>query len=80
MLLCPPFVGLTKAEVPDALLVRSGDVVVLGGHSRQCFHGMPRILSDRPAVLPELCSEASGKALADFVTSRRINISVRQTA
>ena len=32
-------------EKPTALLIRSGDVVIMSGVSRLCYHGIPRILS-----------------------------------
>lgn len=46
--------GETKAVPPTALLLRSGDVLVLSGHARRCYHGLPRIFTDRP-VAPALC-------------------------
>ncbi len=30
----------TKDEVPVALYVKSGDVMIMGGRSRKCYHGM----------------------------------------
>ena len=41
--LCP---GRSREEPPDALLLRSGDAMVLGGSARCCYHGVPRILED----------------------------------
>ena len=35
--------GTTRDIPPTALLLRSGDVVVLSGSSRRCYHGVPRI-------------------------------------
>ncbi|KAG2502196.1 hypothetical protein HYH03_000683 [Edaphochlamys debaryana] len=43
--------GLSKALPPSALLLRGGDVLVLAGEARRCFHGVPRILE--PSQLPE---------------------------
>ena len=37
--------GLGIDEKPTALLIRSGDVVIMSGASRLCYHGVPRILS-----------------------------------
>jgi alkylated DNA repair protein alkB family protein 1 len=37
--------GLGIDEKPTALLIRSGDVVIMSGVSRLCYHGVPRILS-----------------------------------
>jgi len=36
--------GGSKDVVPTAVLLRSGDAVVLGGHARRSYHGVPRIL------------------------------------
>nr|CAD7449500.1 unnamed protein product [Timema bartmani] len=35
--------GLTVEEKPTALLVESGDIVIMSGRSRLCYHGVPRI-------------------------------------
>ncbi|XP_055615778.1 nucleic acid dioxygenase ALKBH1 [Toxorhynchites rutilus septentrionalis] len=35
--------GPSKAERPDALLLRSGDVVVMTHASRLCYHAVPRV-------------------------------------
>ena len=35
--------GLDKSEEPTALVLRSGDVLVLGGEGRLRFHGVPRV-------------------------------------
>ncbi|HEX5474753.1 MAG TPA: alpha-ketoglutarate-dependent dioxygenase AlkB [Vicinamibacterales bacterium] len=37
--------GLTRKETPRPLLLRSGDVLVMGGPSRLRFHGVTRILT-----------------------------------
>ncbi|EFJ53252.1 hypothetical protein VOLCADRAFT_115825 [Volvox carteri f. nagariensis] len=36
--------GRTKHVAPSALLLRGGDVLVLAGDARTCYHGVPRIL------------------------------------
>jgi aryl-alcohol dehydrogenase-like predicted oxidoreductase len=36
--------GKTKAELPSAIWLRSGDVVIMSGRARRCVHGVPRIL------------------------------------
>eukprot|EP01100_Stratorugosa_tubuloviscum_P004176 TRINITY_DN2038_c3_g1_i1.p1 TRINITY_DN2038_c3_g1~~TRINITY_DN2038_c3_g1_i1.p1 ORF type:complete len:386 (+),score=152.28 TRINITY_DN2038_c3_g1_i1:82-1158(+) len=38
--------GETKSTVPTAIFVRSGDVVIMGGRARYCYHGVPRMISD----------------------------------
>ena len=42
--------GLTRKEPTSAIMLRSGDVVVMGGPSRLRFHGVTRIL---PGTAPE---------------------------
>ncbi|GAB4816880.1 hypothetical protein N2152v2_003926 [Parachlorella kessleri] len=45
----PGLVSSVLRDVPPlALLLRSGDAVVLAGAARRCYHGVPRILTDRP--------------------------------
>jgi hypothetical protein len=45
--------GRTKEETPAAVLLRSGDVLVLGGAARLKFHGVPKVFvsSGAPADL-----------------------------
>ncbi len=38
------FGGPTRACVPLPLLLRSGDVLVMAGEARRCFHAVPRIV------------------------------------
>ena len=81
-------VGETKQTPPHALLVRSGDVIVLAGESRRFYHGVPRIFSDKPSALPlepqevhSTCppNQLSLEGFADFMRTRRVNISIRET-
>ncbi|ETW03537.1 alkylated DNA repair protein AlkB [Aphanomyces invadans] len=72
--------GLSKEIAPLELLVRSGDVVIMGGNSRLCFHGIAKIL---PVLhldafpLSEQRSPAT-PAVATFLRANRLNINVRQ--
>ncbi len=34
-----------------AFYARSGDVIIMGGASRVCYHGVPRIVAERPPHL-----------------------------
>ncbi|KFB49033.1 AGAP000155-PA-like protein [Anopheles sinensis] len=43
--------GTSRDERPDAILLRSGDVLAMTGASRQCYHAVPRVFSD--SELPE---------------------------
>ena len=40
--------GPRREDAPTALLLRSGDIVVLGGAARRCYHGVPRVLGELP--------------------------------
>lgn len=65
---------------PTALLLRSGDVVVMGQQARACYHGVPRVLTDRP-LPPELAAHAGlqDQACLQHMQGCRINISIRST-
>uniref|UniRef100_A0AAG5DY69 Fe2OG dioxygenase domain-containing protein n=1 Tax=Anopheles atroparvus TaxID=41427 RepID=A0AAG5DY69_ANOAO len=43
--------GTSRDEPADAILLRSGDVLVMTGASRQCYHAVPRVFYD--TELPE---------------------------
>jgi DNA oxidative demethylase len=46
-------VGGTSRKAPTrSLLLRSGDVVVLGGSARLCFHGVDRVLAATSDLVP----------------------------
>ena len=44
--------GTTRRGPTRPLLLRSGDVVVLGGPARLCFHGIDRVLPGTSALVP----------------------------
>lgn len=69
--------GTTKDVKPIAIFLRSGDVMIMGGKSRLCYHGIPRIIaSSIPSYL--ISSERASQRLADFLKTARINLNVRQ--
>mmetsp|Transcript_12554 Transcript_12554/g.25571 ORF Transcript_12554/g.25571 Transcript_12554/m.25571 type:complete len:337 (+) Transcript_12554:1-1011(+) len=75
--------GKTKDIEPTAILVRSGDVVIMGGESRTCYHGVPRIIKDTcPKLVEYLTSNQSqdphASLLAKYLQSSRINMNIRQ--
>ncbi len=45
--------GLNRKDETQALELKSGDVVVLGGDDRLAYHGIDRILPGTSALLPE---------------------------
>lgn len=44
--------GLARKDPSRQILLRSGDVVVLGGAARLCFHGVDRILAGTSTLVP----------------------------
>ncbi|XP_055524742.1 nucleic acid dioxygenase ALKBH1 isoform X2 [Wyeomyia smithii] len=52
--------GPSKDERPDALLLRSGDVIVMTRASRLCYHAVPRVFTDRTE---RCCLWAEGREL-----------------
>ena len=70
----------TKASEPTALWLRSGDVMVMGGESRRCYHGVPRVVGGVRWV-EEGGVEEEGVEMGNvraYLESHRININVRQ--
>ena len=41
------FGGRTRETEPVALTLRSGDVVIMSGEARKCYHGVPKIVRVR---------------------------------
>jgi alkylated DNA repair protein alkB family protein 1 len=70
--------GPNRMEKPMALILHSGDIVIMSGQARRAYHGVPRILENSlPDYLKdykhgdcELCSQ--------FISTARINMNVRQ--
>uniref|UniRef100_A0A182W530 Fe2OG dioxygenase domain-containing protein n=1 Tax=Anopheles minimus TaxID=112268 RepID=A0A182W530_9DIPT len=80
--------GTTLDEEPDAILLRSGDIVIMTGASRQCYHAVPRVFTDSE-LLEELGNSAARwEGMEDlkevwnvarrYIKYTRININVRQ--
>jgi alkylated DNA repair protein (DNA oxidative demethylase) len=44
--------GTTRTGGSDSVWLRSGDVVVMGGDARLCYHGIDRIAPDTSTLLP----------------------------
>eukprot|EP00850_Spirogloea_muscicola_P001282 SM000004S15152 [mRNA] locus=s4:1548564:1551656:+ [translate_table: standard] len=77
--------GPSREDRPLAMLLRSGDVVLMAGPARLCYHGLPRIFSgggsSKEALLPALLEELQKPGMwpvADYIHSARININIRQ--
>ena len=54
----------TRDDVAHAILIRSGDVVILGGASRLSRHGVAAVLPRREVELPALLSAAAAVRVA----------------
>uniref|UniRef100_A0A182MZL8 Fe2OG dioxygenase domain-containing protein n=1 Tax=Anopheles dirus TaxID=7168 RepID=A0A182MZL8_9DIPT len=85
--------GTSREEQPDAILLRSGDVLVMSGAVRLCYHAVPRVFTDAelPVGLERSAERWTGdesaegsvekrwSALEDeYLQQSRININVRQ--
>ena len=70
--------GSSKDVEPTAVWVRSGDVIVLSGPARQCYHGVPRVMPGQLAAGKSTTCTFSGD-MADQMQATRVNISIRQT-
>jgi len=44
--------GSTRSDPTRSMLLRSGDVVSLGGDARLCFHGIDRVLPGTSTLVP----------------------------
>lgn len=77
----------TRDGAPTALLMRSGDAMVLSGESRYCYHGVPRVFTLGEGALdaageplappPELFPAGWKSPIAEWVARTRVNISIR---
>ncbi|RUP51662.1 hypothetical protein BC936DRAFT_146730 [Jimgerdemannia flammicorona] len=81
--------GPTRDTKPVALRLRSGDIVVMTGESRTCFHGVPRILENTlpghlapeywtHAATPEQVPDDDWRIFGEYISEARINLNVRQ--
>ena len=67
--------GPTRGGRTASMVVSSGDVVVLGGASRQSYHGVDRIYPGTSTLLPETHFPEGGRI---NLTLRRVTIPDRQ--
>lgn len=71
--------GKSRDDLPVAMFLRSGDIVLMAGQARECFHGIPRIFAEKDQV-SALLSQFSDEddAFRDYIATSRININIRQ--
>ena len=86
--------GRSKAAEPSVVLLRSGDLVVMSGASRLCYHGVPALLSPElervlcpggESALPSLADVQAaggeveaGAAALRYLSGNRLNLNSRQ--
>ncbi|KAJ8563129.1 hypothetical protein K7X08_031581 [Anisodus acutangulus] len=76
-------IGGKSREVPPlAMFVQSGDVILMAGQARECFHGVPRIFTDKEhaeiSSLELQFSDEEDSAFLEYIRTSRININIRQ--
>jgi len=71
--------GLTRDVEPTAILLRSGDAVIMSGPAcRRAYHGVPRILEDTLPPHLEASGEDEWNVYEEYLRTARINVNVRQ--
>jgi len=84
--------GKMRDQVPLAMYLRSGDIMIMAGDSRLAYHAVPRILAPKKrtgeAALPACLSRGEEETsahcseeiaiLEQYLTTSRINVNVRQ--
>ncbi|KAF8399960.1 hypothetical protein HHK36_015832 [Tetracentron sinense] len=74
--------GKSREDLPVAMFLRSGDIVLMAGEARECFHGVPRIFTDKEnAEVTPLSLQLSHQddlCFMEYIRTSRININIRQ--
>ncbi|KAL2332657.1 hypothetical protein Fmac_013870 [Flemingia macrophylla] len=74
--------GKSREDTPHAMFLRSGDVVLMAGDARECFHGVPRIFTDKENAeighLETLLTHEDDLCFLKYIQNSRININIRQ--
>ena len=77
--------GKDKSTKPTALFLKSGDVIIMSGPSRSCYHAVPRIImnsyepQDIVTCYDEMNLESfDWKNFANLLKETRINFNIRQ--
>lgn len=74
--------GKSRQDPPVAMFLRSGDVVLMAGEARECFHGVPRIFIDEESeeisFLERHFSNQDDLHFLEYIRTSRININIRQ--
>jgi len=68
--------GHSLDDKPTALLLRSGDTIIMSRESRLCYHGVPKVLPETNENLSY--SNEWEEPFKNYMKSTRINLNVRQ--
>lgn len=72
--------GKSRLDEPMAMFLRSGDVVLMAGEARECFHGVPRIFTDEENAeitpIEHRFSEQDDRSFLEYIRTSRININI----
>jgi len=70
--------GRTRDVKPTPLFIRSGDIVIMSGEARYCYHGVPRMIANTvPEALLQDESEL-WQECREYIANARINMNCRQ--
>jgi alkylated DNA repair protein alkB family protein 1 len=80
--------GSNKDVIPTPMILRARDIVLLSGEARQAYHGLPRIFpsvrkyplegGNDPPWGPQVTAHENPTPIQTYLTSCRLNVSVRQ--
>lgn len=76
--------GESKEMEPHALRLDSGDLFIMAGRSRRCYHGVPRVMAetfvpDLSGITESINSQPNSlQQTAAYLQTHRININTRQ--
>lgn len=70
--------GRTKETAPMAILIRSGDVIMMHGETRYAFHSVPRMIENTTPDFILNNNDDEWKDEQEYITGARINMNCRQ--
>ncbi|KAH9112019.1 hypothetical protein LEN26_013372 [Aphanomyces euteiches] len=81
--------GFTRETKPTPIWLNSGDVVIMGGEARRCFHGVPLVTSNLPGEFTEAVEAFRSSddnvyesqeinAFLEYISKARVNINLRR--
>jgi len=70
--------GRTRTTPPVALFVRSGDIVIMSGESRYCYHSVPRMIEQTVPKSLLTTEDEEWIKWRDYISHARINMNCRQ--